>query len=275
MSPRGFSIMELVVALTLSALAASAGYRVLHSTRRVYQTQAARVALDQEVRAAASILAAELRQLDAGDPTGSDIVAMTPASLTYRATRSVRFLCEPPDLARARVVLADAPRFGDREPGTAQQSLLLHSAGGPAAPAGRWLRVTPTRRSDGATCPGGRPGMTLTLAEPVDLSSVDNGAPLRTVELVRIQAYRDADGVYWIGARSWLGDGSWSDLQPFAGPVGAGGLEFEFFDRQERVTALPANVALIGVSITARALEPPHRTLRLSTRVALRNGPRW
>lgn len=99
----GFTLVEALVALTLSALAAAAGFRLLHGAQRAYRVHAARIQLDHEVRAAVGILSAELRALSANDPDGSDIVVMSPSSLTYRSATGTRFLCQPPDAARRRI----------------------------------------------------------------------------------------------------------------------------------------------------------------------------
>lgn len=278
MTPRGFSIIELAVALTLSAVVASAGYVVLDRTRRAYATQLARVELNQDVRTAIAILAGELRSLDPGDPDGSDIVAMTPASLSYRATRSLRFLCREPVSATQQITLAADPRFGDEDLSLDPRALLLYARGDSSAhPAGRWLRITASRRAEGAVCPGGRAGTAVWLTDvtPVELSQVEVGAPLRSTELLRIQPYRDADGVYWLGVRTGGLGGVWSDLQPFAGPVAAGGLQFDYYDTEGRVASSPASVARIGLTVIGRAPDPRAQAFRLSTQVAPRNGPRW
>ena len=266
---------ELVVALALSALAASGAYAVLDGARRAFQTQAARLELDQEVRAAVSILATELRHLDPADPNGSDVISMTPSSITYRATRGIRFLCRPPDTSALGITLAVAPRVGDHDLGGAPRSLLLPTFDS-ASPDGRWIRATSVRRSEGATCPGGPPGTGVWLADvgPAELSRVENGAPVIITEVVKVQVYRDAEGVYWLGLRTAGLDGAGSDLQPFAGPLAAGGLELEYFDRAGRLTSRPDSVGRIGISVTGRASYPPYRTLRLSTQVSVRNAPR-
>lgn len=275
MTARGFSIVELVVALTLSAIAASAGFSLLNGARRAYETQAARIELAREVRAAVSILAGEFRQLDATDSTGSDIVSMSPGAITYRATRAVRFLCGAPDSSALRVTLAETPRFGSRELATSVRSALLY-ASGDSSVAGRWLRVTPIRQLDGAFCPGDRPGTVVWLSDvsAAELSKVESGAPIRSVETVRVQAYPDADGSHWLGVRSWGADGSAGDLQPFAGPVAAGGLELRYFDADGLSVSEPHRVSRIGLAITGRNPELPGRTFQLGTEVFLRNGSR-
>ena len=262
------SVVELIVALTLSAVAATAAYSVLEHSRRAFLNQAVRMELDQEVRAAVSIVAGELRPLDSSDPDGSDIVDMSPASLTYRATRSVRFLCLPADTVTMQVTLAESPRFGDAALSTAPRALLLYTAGD------RWLRVTAVGRLEAAVCWGSQPGVRLRVADvsPSDLTQVEGGAPLLSQETLRIQPYRDGDGVYWLGARAPSEGGGWSDIQPFAGPVAAGGLELEYFDAAGGTASVPERVSRIGLAVTGRATGGLPQTLRLSTQVALRNS---
>ena len=92
---RGFTMVELLVALVLLGIVSAALYRVLVNNQRLYQAQTARIDLSQNIRAAGSILPAEFRQLDASE---NDIYAMSPTSISLRATRWLGFACSPPGL---------------------------------------------------------------------------------------------------------------------------------------------------------------------------------
>ena len=92
---RGFTMVELLVALVLLGIVSAALYRVLVNNQRLYQAQTARIDLSQNIRAAGSILPAEFRQLDASE---SDISAMSATSISIRAMRWLGFACSPPAL---------------------------------------------------------------------------------------------------------------------------------------------------------------------------------
>ena len=75
---RGFTLIELMVALVLLGVISTAVYKVMVSDQRIYQAQTQRIDLQQNIRAAATILPAEFRVLDASD---GDIYAMSSDSI--------------------------------------------------------------------------------------------------------------------------------------------------------------------------------------------------
>ena len=92
---RGFTMVELLVALVLLGLVSAALYRVLVNNQRLYMAQTQRIDLSQNIRAAGSILPAELRELDANE---GDIITMSATSITIRAQRWLSFICQIPVL---------------------------------------------------------------------------------------------------------------------------------------------------------------------------------
>src|SRR5204862_6148668 len=95
MSRRGFTMVELLLALVLLGLVSAALYRVLVNNQRLYLAQTQRIDLSQNIRAASNILPAEFRELDATD---GDIIAMSATSISIRAMRWLSFVCIPPVL---------------------------------------------------------------------------------------------------------------------------------------------------------------------------------
>ncbi|HKV72237.1 MAG TPA: prepilin-type N-terminal cleavage/methylation domain-containing protein, partial [Gemmatimonadales bacterium] len=65
--PRGFTLVELMVGLLLLGIISVGIYRVLVKNQQLYQTQSQKVDVGQNLRAAAAILPAELREIDAAD----------------------------------------------------------------------------------------------------------------------------------------------------------------------------------------------------------------
>src|SRR2546425_11436793 len=87
---RGFSLIELMIALVLLGMVSAAVYKVLVNNQRLYLAQTQTIDLQQNIRAAAAILPAECRELDAA---ARDIAAMRPDSSRVRAMRQLSILC--------------------------------------------------------------------------------------------------------------------------------------------------------------------------------------
>jgi len=64
---RGLTLVELLVALVLLSIVSAALYRVLVSNQRIYEAQTQRIDMQQNIRAAATILPADMRELDASE----------------------------------------------------------------------------------------------------------------------------------------------------------------------------------------------------------------
>src|SRR5437879_10390659 len=113
---RGFTLIELMIALVLLGLVSAAVYKVLVNNQRVYLAQTQTIDLQQNIRAAAAILPAEFRELDAAD---ADIQAMTATSVRIRGMRELAFVCATPVLAggRGQIVLTGrtTPLAGTRQ----------------------------------------------------------------------------------------------------------------------------------------------------------------
>src|SRR2546427_13180838 len=90
---RGFTMVELLVALVLLGLVSAALYRVLVNNQRLYMAQTQRIDLSQNIRAAGNIMPAEFRELDASD---GDITAMPATSISIHAMRWTGFACNLP-----------------------------------------------------------------------------------------------------------------------------------------------------------------------------------
>src|SRR5207249_805044 len=87
---RGYTLVELIIALVLLGIVSGAIYQVLVNNQRVYQAQTQQIDLQENLRAATTVLPAEFRELDAVD---GDIQSMTPTSIQIRAMRKLGFLC--------------------------------------------------------------------------------------------------------------------------------------------------------------------------------------
>ena len=284
---RGFSLIELMVALVLLGMISAAVYQVLVSDQRIYQAQTQKIDLQQNIRAAVTILPAEFRVLNASD---GDIYAMGPDSIKIRAMRVFAVICDTPILGGALggrgVTVRNALTFGSRAFTPATDSLLIYYEGNAG-----------TRNDDGwvsgdltatvaAACVGDlRPGTKLTTnLKPFLLpkqnlpGAIPLGAPVWAFEVDTYRVYQAADGEWYLGLRNAGG------LQPLVGPlIGANGMTLSYFDAAGAVTAVPANVAQIEIRVRGQTAQPvrladgtqTNAVDSIVTRVALRNNKRW
>src|SRR5204863_642956 len=228
---RGFTMVELLVALVLLGLVSAALYRVLVNNQRLYMAQTQRIDLSQNIRAAANILPAELREIDASE---GDIVSMTPTRLEIRAMRWLGFTCVAPVMGGGvngltMVIRGGAPGqplfYGARGMNTASDTMLIYYVGDQTTRNDDyWARGTFTGVAPVAqNCPG-VPVQTGRLVT-FDLNllglgvnqagAIPVGAPVRGYEHVIYQLYRPAGDTSWyIGFQPAGGT-----MQPLVGPV--------------------------------------------------------
>jgi len=276
-----------MVALVLLGMISAAVYQVLVSDQRIYQAQTQKIDLQQNIRAAVTILPAEFRVLNASD---GDIYAMGPDSIKIRAMRVFAVVCDTPVLGGALggrgVTVRNALTFGSRAFNSATDSLLIYYEGNAG-----------TRNDDGwvsgdltatlaAPCVGDlRPGTKLTTnLKPFLLpkqnlpGAIPLGAPVWAFEVDTYRVYQAADGQWYLGLRNAGG------LQPLVGPlIGANGMTLSYFDAAGAVTAVPANVAQIEIRVRGQTAQPVrladgrqmNQVDSIVTRVALRNNRRW
>lgn len=289
---RGFTLIELLVALVLLGLVSMAVYRVLVNNQRLYMAQTQRIDLSQNIRAAASILPAEFRELSASE---GDIAAMTATRLDIRAMRWLGFLCTPPVLGGALGGVSMIIRggavgqplfFGSRNINHNSDSLLIYYDGNQATRADDfWALGRPIAAPNGQNCPDGANGQRLVfdinlLGFPNVAGAITVGAPVRGYERVTYQLFQPAGDTSWyIGFQPAGGT-----MQPLIGPVLTNGLTFSYFDSTGAVTAIRTRVARIDITVRARTAAPvrsggqaPLRPIvdSVTTSVALRNNRRF
>ena len=165
MKRTGFTLIELLVALVLMGLVTTTIYQPIVTSNRIYRYQSEKIDLNQNIRMAIAVLPSEIRELDAADAAGSDLIAMTPSSFTYNAMRNVHFLCQPPNLATLQVTVGQSPSFGIRGLDASRDLLMLFAENDPQSRADDvWLRADVKFSVPGALCPGGDASFTLNLS---------------------------------------------------------------------------------------------------------------
>ncbi len=301
MSRRGFTLVELVVALSLGLIVGALVHQQLLHGRRLARAQVERVAMQENVRAAALVVAGELRDLGYDEITPaasavlgapavvrSDLLAVAPGAVTYLAGRGSGRVCgvilgpQPAIIAPASSWISlRAPRITD--------SLLVFVENDPGTGADdAWVRLGVLLVAS-ATCPGGGAALSVRvgLPPPLDasvLSRITPGSPLRLAEVMQLRYYAS-------GGQSWLGMRSVSTgeaITPVAGPLadstaGVRGLSLHYLDALGAPASDPTAVRAIELDLIGVTSQPIHGrdlrqalvdSLRLTLRTALRNGPR-
>jgi prepilin-type N-terminal cleavage/methylation domain-containing protein len=284
---RGFTLVELTIAMVLLGIVTAGIYRVLVTNQRVFHAQTQRIELQQNIRSAATIFPAEFHALDASD---GDILAMAADSIRIRQMRVFGIICDPPVLGGAltarTMTVRNALTYGSRTFDATKDSLLIYYEGDKGARSDdSWVsaRLTATTVLN---CTGdNKPGLKLTANLSAFVSPQVNqagkiaaGAPVWGFEVVTYKVYQETDSKWYVGLRNAGG------LQPLIGPVaGAGGLTFTYYDAAGAVTAVPANVVEIEIRLreqTAQPIQLPEGGQvtpvdSIVTRVALRGNRRF
>ncbi|HEX2681592.1 MAG TPA: prepilin-type N-terminal cleavage/methylation domain-containing protein [Candidatus Dormibacteraeota bacterium] len=289
---RGFTLVELLVALVLLGIVSTGIYQALTANQRTFIAQTERIGLQQNIRAAAQILPGEFRLLDAGE---GDISAMSATQITMRAIRKLGFICLPPTLpgiGNLTMTVRALPFFGGTSSFANNDSLLIFDEGDPTTRNDdSWVAAQVKAAPSAATCPDSgvatQPaGYSVTLAPGWAVSNknvvgaITNGSPVLGFVSLTYGLFQSAsDGRWYVGdstaGQSWL---------PIIGPLnGSTGLTLTYYDTLGAVTATPANVASIGIVLRAQTAVPVRQEYQgttayqvdsVTTRVALRNNPR-
>ena len=290
---RGFTLVELLIALILLGVVTTAFYRSLTTNQRVYQKQTQVIDLQQNMRAAVAILPQELRELDASD---SDIVAMSPDSIRFRAHRWTGFLCEAPVTAGTltgglltglSMTVRRNPFYGDSI--DKNDTVFVRFEGDDATRRDDgWVRVLLNATPAAKGCPDGAPGqvMNLSLAlSPLQVfgRAIPVGSPVLGYRIVTYGLYQPNPGP---NADWYLGFTNPSGVrQPLVGPLLPNGLTLTYYNASGVVTTARDSVARIDIvvrGLTRQAVRPSAGTATpaqavdsIRTSVAVRNNRRY
>jgi prepilin-type N-terminal cleavage/methylation domain-containing protein len=244
---RGFTLVEMLVALVVLAFLGQGLYKVLTNQQRLSVTQVEQATLQANVRIGTLVMASELQEMGSDAPTSVDLISANASSITYRAMRSLGFACE---VTPTVVKLRASPLYGIRLPVAGRDSLLLFVEKDPVVSSDdKWKAFPITSVTSGATCGGAAAyalGTSLDSASNVD-AVVD--APMRTFEIMEL-APVTLSGVDFLGARSVSAGQS---LEPVAGPLQTGGLAFAYFDSLGNSTTTRKDVRSISITMRGRS----------------------
>jgi type II secretory pathway pseudopilin PulG len=280
--PPAFALVEVVVVLALGGVLAAAVAGVLLGHQRLFAAEEEILQTQQNVRAAAQILATELRGLDGSD---GDLAAMSDTAVTIKAARGFGLVCAAPDPAARAITIGNSRYFGFRAIDPARDSVLLFREGDSlSASDDRWIRAAVVA-TGAARCPDDLPATRLVLrglaGESGQLDGVTLGAPVRVFEVVRYRLYDDGSHTWWLGQQAFS-DG-WGATSPVVGPFRPkDGVRFAFVDADGLPTSDRTAVRQVGVTIRGRSARgisaagrhPGPYEDSLSIRVYLRNSAR-
>lgn len=254
---RGFSMVELIIAITVSSIVLIAAYGLLRNNQKFYRAQTEVTDVQTNLRSVSQILAAELREISS---EGGDIIAMTDSSLEIRAMRGLGIVCDTATLVSSGFVDLKSSRwFGYRNPNWYTDGIVIFVDGDTQlASDDAWVQASINSTSAG-TCTDGTASIGVNLTGVTGglaaLTTVTNGSPVRTFETVRYSLYTDGSGLKWLGISQYQG-GFWTATNEVAGPLDASGLQFTFYDRSNTVTAVPANVTSVAITVRAASDQP-------------------
>ncbi len=281
---RGFTLIELLVAMVIFGLVAGGVMQVIIASQRSSTDQAQRIDMQQNIRAANAILPAEIRALNAVD---GDIKAMAANSLSIRAIRQLAIICTPPvtgGVLTGLTFVVRSPLYSAQRAFENGDSLWVWYEGdvGTRNDDG-WLPGLVTAAPVAQNCADGTAGVRLIanlgiVAPKLNKASVvPSGSPVWGFESVTYATGAGADGRYYLNLTSSQG------TYPVLGPLpDAAGVTFTYYDVNGAVTATPASVQQIGLSIRSQSVNRIHKGSTtayavdsLSTRITLRNNPRF
>ncbi|HXI21820.1 MAG TPA: prepilin-type N-terminal cleavage/methylation domain-containing protein [Gemmatimonadales bacterium] len=277
MRHRGFTLVELLVALVVLSLVATGLSKIFLTQQRLTVSQVEQASLQSNVRTGSLVLSNELREIASDTSGASDIVSFSPTALTYRAMRSLGLACQ---VSETEVRLLATPLYGAR-PIQVTDSMLLYVEGDPnVSTDDHWLALD-IRGIHSTTC-GASAAIGLstwidTTANP--LGDILLEAPVRTFEIMQLAPVA-AGGQTWLGAAS-LSQGQ--VLTPVAGPLTVNGLGFTYLDSLGNVTATRSRIRSIQIALrgqTDRAVRTASDMSVLApsqdslvTTITLRNTP--
>jgi len=226
---RGSALVELLAAIPIIALLAAVSIKLLLSASRLAQHTDATLSSSHELRHASSILAAELRPLDA-----RDLVAWSDSTIEFEAIVASGIVCNGRS-ARNRIdLLPDnasdpaathsnlAIQAGDRAVAILSNARSRTLNAAPVRTASVTIRSVLRTRScvgaplvDSAPAPTA-PTISLQLADTLP-DFLQSGGAIRIIRRVRYSIYQS--GTSWFLGRRERTNSIWDVVQPVAGPL--------------------------------------------------------
>jgi prepilin-type N-terminal cleavage/methylation domain-containing protein len=273
---RGFTLVELLLAMVLFAITSSLIFGSLRLMERVQHRTSEKAASQVTLRTGIQTVATELRELNNVAASGlSDLKAISANSVTYWGMRASGMTCEI--TTSAVKIRLGSTYSAARAPVNVRDSLLIFSDRDTLRTADdQWVQVPVLGTPSASTCPDGAAALSITTPSLI-VANYHVPGPVRIFELMQL-AIATTAGRQYLGARSLSGGGP---LQPVIGPITAGGLQFVYRDQAGAVTATPSAVRAIDLTVRSQTARQVSRiggggesllTDSLALRVLVRNS---
>jgi prepilin-type N-terminal cleavage/methylation domain-containing protein len=262
---RGFTLIEVLVAMTLTGIVVAGTLRALSTQKKFYARQARILDARHAMRASTTVLASEFREASAAD---GDLYAIGPDSFVVRSTVGFAVACAVNVGANTLALTQVSGHFRL----DLADSVLVFVENGLRDDDDTWIVLGVTSLSTSPPACAWSDPADLQITVTGSLAGVWVGAPVR---LYRPHVY----GVFELYDRSWLGRREYSSAStyvPVAGPLApadSGGLLFTYYDAAGAVTTNPLQVSRVDIQVKAptyRSVEEPDYRM-LTTSAYLRN----
>jgi len=294
---RGFTMIEMLVTMTILSVVGIIASRLMLGQQRFYQRTNEQMGMRRELRSAMNLVPADLRSISS---SGGDLTSFDATSLTFRAVLGASIACARPNnstldlpplnMARNTVTSWYAtPQAGDTV-WAFNDSLSRGAEDDVWVP----LRITAVTQSatlcplspfTDATLDAGKSRFRVSVSPNLP-DSIKVGSALRFTRSARYQLTAQTSGRYYLTRSEYVG-GAWQGNTPVSGPYEApngtnGGIRFTYFDSLGAAvtnSALGRDVARIDMILRAKGANSSGGvgssstsvTDSLAFRIALRN----
>ena len=263
-SRTGFTMAETLVVLVLLAIVGGSLMNVLTKQQQFYNGTGELIALRTQLRQAEAILGSDLRGISS---VGGDITAMTDSSIDFNYTIGTSVACKTPNTTTVII-----PATGALTNGNTLTSWITKPTFGDTAYVFDEHDTTTTATDDlwrpykvnsltlnSGSCDAGfnsATANTLVFTSNVSATVLD-GAAIRFIRRAHYSLYQASDNLWYLGYCS-PACGVGNAINPIAGPFqpyyasttnDSSGIRMTYYDSTGTVTATPAQVARIAITI--------------------------
>ena len=251
---RGLTLIELLISMVIGLVALTAVYKVLVNQSAEYLVHRENIDVTETLRGAAALLTSEIEH----SKPSRDLVTIGASTLKLRSFQNAGVLCARNTATLNPVRFGVYLSSGPFSSGTDDSAFLFRPT------KGDWMHAKVTQAWSSSLPSGTTPcGPTTAIwagtpaaSRAVELAFVSLSADtvgIRVGSAIRgwrmtTYSLTSSGGRWWLGRQ--IGNGT---VDLITGPLQAGGLSFVYYDKDNNVTATPANVVSIKVTLQAES----------------------